>query len=636
MTGEPPSPLAWLQATGLPQAWRGHGAWRVLDTCLDDGARLVQLWQAWLQDPHACHMLHVVAFADHPDVIAGVLRKLEHNAHTSHLAQELEPQCRSPLPGWLRLVVHGGRLQLTLCVGTRLALLREQQFQADTVVVSAAASDSDNKAIGNDPVPSWDNWSLKALTRLSRRGSTLVVLQGAGLDLAGLPAAGWVAHDPATLPPTPAVLWNGHFQPTWQIKTTRQHWPMTPAPVSHCVVVGAGLAGAGVAGALALRGWRVTVLDTAPQPAAGASGLPVGLFAPQRSRDDGPRARLSRAGIHATLQAARRLLRQGQDWDPCGVAHIDASTAALPQGWIEQARVWVPAPSDRCDARDREGPAQLPAADQMAWHAAAGWIKPQQLVRAWLAQPGVRFQGNSPVQAIELTNGQWQLYGPRGDLLAEASQLVIAAAGGSEALLQQALRAARQTVASPLLPLTPVAGQVSWALHGPTDGTRFPPFPVNGAGSVVAHVPWLGGAAWFAGATYEVVTDATWSQPAQARAQAHAENLARLQQLLPEAAAMVSPAFANGAVQAWRGTRWTWPDRLPLAGAWPIRGDAPTMPGLWLSTAMGSRALTYSALCGELIAAQLGAEPLPLARALHRGIDVRRALKARERTGGRS
>ncbi len=40
------------------------------------------------------------------------------------------------------------------------------------------------------------------------------------------------------------------------------------AQPARCAVVGAGLAGAAVARALALRGWQVTVLDRAAQPAA--------------------------------------------------------------------------------------------------------------------------------------------------------------------------------------------------------------------------------------------------------------------------------------------------------------------------------------------------------------------------------
>lgn len=639
------SPPGWMQAAGLPLAWRGHGAWRVLDTDFGKGERLAELWQAWEQDPHACRLLHVVVFAERPPPWAQVLDTFGRHPLSTRFMRELEPQWFGLLPGFHRLVLQGGRLHLTLCIGPMPALLREQQFNADTIVIGPAPS----------PSPSRDNWALKSLARLCRRGSTLAVLPGSGLDPSRLTATGWIVPGPTssgTLPPRP---WSGQYQPAWQIKATRSRWARPPAPVSRCVVVGAGLAGAGVAGALALRGWQVTVLDAAPEPASGASGLPVGLFAPQRSRDDGPRSRLARAGIRATLQAARSWLRQGQDWDRCGVAQIDAAndaaTAALAHDWQEHAHAWTTARRpDSC----RAGLAQLAEPDRALWHAAAGWIKPRQLVQAWLAQPTVHFQGNSPVLDIRLQGDQWQLFGPHGRLLAEAPQLVLACAGGTDTLLRLALAAAQQPVPAPMPGLEPVDGQVSWALHQPVDNALFPNFPVNGAGSVVSHVPCADGATWFAGATYErpqswplqgpkpgaaglegqpASSDVASDQPSPAAlSQAHALNLARLAQLLPAAAASVAPAFASGAVHAWRGTRWTLADRLPLAGAWPLAGTNTASPGLWLSTAMGSRGLSHAALCGELIAAQLGAEPLPLDIGLHRCIDPQRVIAARHGT----
>ncbi|MBP7606616.1 MAG: hypothetical protein KA752_06200, partial [Giesbergeria sp.] len=48
--------------------------------------------------------------------------------------------------------------------------------------------------------------------------------------------------------------------------------------------------------------------------------------------------------------------------------------------------------------------------------------------------------------------------------------------------------------------------------------------------------------------------------------------------------------------------------RLPLVG--PV--DSSALPGLWVCTAMGARGLSRAVLCGELLAAQLHGEPLPL------------------------
>jgi tRNA 5-methylaminomethyl-2-thiouridine biosynthesis bifunctional protein len=74
------------------------------------------------------------------------------------------------------------------------------------------------------------------------------------------------------------------------------------------------------------------------------------------------------------------------------------------------------------------------------------------------------------------------------------------------------------------------------------------------------------------------------------------------------------------AVQHWAAVRCTAPDRLPIVG--PV--DAQALPGLWVCTAMGARGLTLALLCGELLAARLNAEPLPLDAKLARALSSER------------
>ena len=69
-------------------------------------------------------------------------------------------------------------------------------------------------------------------------------------------------------------------------------------------------------------------------------------------------------------------------------------------------------------------------------------------------------------------------------------------------------------------------------------------------------------------------------------------------------------------MQAWASVRCTTHDRLPIVG--PV--NATDLPGLWVCTAMGARGLTRAVLCGELLAAQLHDEPLPLEAKLARAL----------------
>jgi tRNA 5-methylaminomethyl-2-thiouridine biosynthesis bifunctional protein len=355
------------------------------------------------------------------------------------------------------------------------------------------------------------------------------------------------------------------FAPAWEPRGQRPANALVP---THCVVIGAGLAGAAAAASLARRGWQVTVLDAADAPATGASSLPAGLLASNVSADDNLLSRLTRNGVRLTSQQARALLRDGMDFRLSGV--------------LEQRGDGTPARR----------------------HEHGGWIKPAALARAWLSQPGIEWRGNVKVDRIDRRDdGQWQLLDVRGTTLAQAGLVVVAAAHASGALTGLAL------------PLQPVRGQLSWGPH--TSSSTLPAVPVNGQGHLIAHVPLDGGLAWLCGSTFQRGD----SDPAP-RAADHAYNFQRLAALLPEAAAQVSAAFADGSVRAWTGVRCAAADRRPLVGE--------LAPGLWISTAMGSRGLTFAPLCAELLAARLHGEPLPLERKLAEALDVARI---RRRTG---
>lgn len=341
---------------------------------------------------------------------------------------------------------------------------------------------------------------------------------------------------------------------------------MTP---SHCIVIGGGLAGASAAASLARRGWQVTVIDRAPEPATGASGLPAGLFAPHVSPDDAPLSRLTRAGLRATRQWAQALLTEDVDWSPSGVLeHCVEKKRRLPSG-LDAA--WS-APA----SADQRAAAGVPLDAPALWHASGGWLRPARLVAALLAQPGVLWRGGVQVAQVDrAADGLWRV----ADLTAPL--VVIATGAGSIDLC-------------PNLSLRPLRGQVSWAR-----GNAAPPFPVNGHGNFIPRARDEHGPFWLMGSTFERGATQAAKTPAE-EAEGHAANMDKLRTLLPGLAALTPQ-------HAWSGIRCTVPDRMPVVG--PLTQDA---PGLWVSTGMGTRGITLAPLCGELLAARLHGEPLPL------------------------
>jgi tRNA 5-methylaminomethyl-2-thiouridine biosynthesis bifunctional protein len=336
----------------------------------------------------------------------------------------------------------------------------------------------------------------------------------------------------------------------------------------------------------------VEVLDAAPTPAAGASALPAGLLAPHQSPDDNLLSRLSRAGIRITLQECAARLADGE-WQAGGVLEHRWGDAR-PVRTVDGLETWT----RDADTKQLQQ-ARLTEDEPAWWHECAAWVRPAALVRAWLAQDGVTFRGACAVGSVARAEAGWQVLDAGGKPVAQAPLVVVAAAHASGPLL--AGRIATH----------PVRGQVSWALHDAGSAELLPPFPVNGHGHFIPRLPTAEGLAWCSGSTYGRGDADTAPRDAD-----QAANLVRLRELLPAVAEALAPQFAAGQVQAWSGVRCTSVDRRPLVGE--------LEPGLWVSTAMGSRGLTFAALCGELIAARLHAEPLPLEKRLAASLDVRR------------
>lgn len=575
-------------------AWQGRRTWRVLATAFGHGELFLSSWAAWQADAQRSAQLHITCMVDQPLTSTDVL------AHTppewQPMAQALAERLYGLLPGVHRLSFEHGQVLLTLWVGPMQDMLRQQHSVADAVWMPT-------------PIAS-DAHSIKALARHCQRGTVVLAPKIEEALSHGLQSAGftWVEA-------TDAALTQGHYAPRWEPRK-RGDAQAPQETAGTALVIGAGLAGSSIAHSLALRGWRVTVLAAGDTPADGASGLPAGLFCPHVSPDDSVLSRLSRSGVRMTLQRLRDVCQEGADWGHSGVLeHCTDGGTGLPAHWVT---------GPGADWSHTTTAEQLQAAgldDDTAacWHAQAGWVRPAQLVQAQLRHPLIQFQGRTEVARLQATpDGTWQALDAKGEVISQADLAVVACGPATPTLLP----------ADTAWQLQALRGQITWGWHTEANAAALPPFPVNGNGNLVTHVPFEEGRAWIMGSTFERdVREMPISYTDQMAA--HAVNYDKLSTLLPHSAPPLASWFTPGddhCQPTWGRVRVASYDRLPIAG--PVSADA---PGLWALTAMGARGLTLSVVCGELIAAQLHGEPLPLDAKLAQHLGTERLARQAEK-----
>lgn len=404
----------------------------------------------------------------------------------------------------------------------------------------------------------------------------------------------------------------------WSWLAARLHRPASPAPAADARtawVVGGGLAGAGVAHALALRGWRVHVAD--PALAADRAGPHEGHLAaaltPLISVDDNFKARLSRAGVY---RARQRWAHLGPEIIPARAGTLElARTKGLARDLLQAVQAmgfpeaWV-SPVEPGQSAAVSGLAAVRAG---AWFHAGMTVAPGQLIRHLLSHPAIVCHGHA-VDTLTRSDGQWQLR-DRGAVVATCGTVVLAAAMAtpqilaSSGLQRRRLRSGGLQEALPqIMSMDGLAGEV---MHVPQE--MLPQQPVMTIGAEGYFLPPVQGRCVL-GSTYA----RHLAEPRVSR-QGQSQIIDKLAPALaPGALAGLRARLEAGApgqgleavLPGWAGTR------AVLRGRLPAFGPLTHAPGVWVACGYASHGLTWSPLAGDVIAAMLNDEPVPLEREL--------------------
>jgi tRNA 5-methylaminomethyl-2-thiouridine biosynthesis bifunctional protein len=371
------------------------------------------------------------------------------------------------------------------------------------------------------------------------------------------------------------------------------------------IVIGAGLAGCSTARSLADRGWRVTLVEAADSPAAGASGNPQTVLQIRLANNNTAAAGFY---LHAYLFANRHFSQiaaaSSLAWNNCGVLRVMAEDANLVFTSAQQAQAFY-------------SPQVLQFLDQQAANAAAGielnypgfflphagYLPPRQLCQYYIDHPNIRTLFSQRVTALHRQSDSWRVL-EGSEQIASAEVLVLA--NGIEC---------KEFAQSSAYPLTAVRGQLteikasshSRRLRSVIAGSHFLCPCENDRHSI--------------GASYQ-----PGELDLEPRKNDNMENMLGIRKVFAD------PDIVGNTVSSSRtGIRCSSQDQLPLIGPLPnrsafteqygaLRRNAKTRftvhgeywPGLYLNVAHGSYGLASCPLAAELLASIICNESLPV------------------------
>lgn len=605
-----------LAGNDLPERWTAldnKAQFTLAETGFGTGLNFLCARKLWLDSAPAQARLHYISCEKYPLSSQDLARALAGWTEFSAGAEQLLDAWPLPCRGVYRLSFDEGRITLTLLFGDAIDMLSEYNASVDAWFLDGFAP-SRNPQMWNDDL-------YRQIAGHSHPGTSFATFTAAGQVRRGLEAAGFAIEKRPGFGRKREML-SGRMQQPGPVLPTCRPWQRRPefrAPQREAIIIGAGLAGACTAYALARRGWRVRVLERHAAPAQEGSGNPQGALFMKLPAIPTRQSELHLAGFHYTCALLKRLLPEhGELGELCGLLSLalDAKEQQRQQTLIDSATY----PDELVHAVTQQQASKLaglPLSAGGLYYPDAGWVAPAHLCRLLLDHPAIECHFDTTVETLDHDpdRDQWLINGEQF----MAPVVVVCTAGEASRLdpLKQ-------------LPLKPIRGQTTQAAAPQT----LPPLKrvVCGEGYVS---PPLDNQYCF-GASFNLHDRSLSVKPEEQQA-----NL----ELLTRAIPTLAESLANGELGGRVAFRATTPDYLPLVGAvsdtdWvlqrfgKLRDDAnwrfPELmqhqPGLFVNTGHGAKGLISCPISGELIAALVDQGPLPVSQPVYEALNPVRFL----------
>ena len=609
-----------LEGNGLPARWQDHprAHFCVGETGFGTGLNFLLTWRAWREAPGPKPDLHYLSLEKHPLSRGDLARALARWAEFDNFAQPLLQAYPGLLPGEHRLLLDGGRVRLDLWWEDATVVLLDLASRGEPLV---DAWYLDGFAPDRNP-DMWSKALLDATAALSRPAATVATFSAAGHVRRKLAEAGFrVERAPGHGRKRECL--RGRLDAAGAAGTGEQpgqNWDLPAAGSARpetAIVLGGGLAGCAAAAALARRGIAVSLLERGAVAGAG-SAMEQGIIYTRLSRRHSALADFALLSFQFATHFYRTLFANGElvtgdDGELCGSFQQSGNTRD--RHALREALAGLEDVAQVLDAGQASALLGVTQPREGFWFPGSGWLRPAALCRALLRHPGIQPLEHAGKVSLEHTGSRWRAIAG-GATLAEAD-CAIAAPGSGVRSLQQL----------DWLPVQAIRGQVT---HLPTNSHLE---PLRAALCHEGYIAPARAGSHCIGATFE-----PGSGDSALRTVDHRHNLDRLAAAVPacrETLAALDHTTLAGRV----GYRCASPDYLPLVGPvpdlpafleafgalrrnarQPIAHRGSYLPGLWLTTAHGSRGLTSTPLAAELLASLICGEAPPLNRALCRAL----------------
>lgn len=446
------SDYVFLEGNGLPSRWGAArdelfvlaeiGVGSALNACLT--------FQRWLQDRPPGKTLHYIGIERAPMTPADIQRALAPWPLLSPVCDQLLGRWPDPLPGCHRRRFVDLGITVDLWWGEATEIL-EDLASHGRPWVDAWYLDGFAPATEIGP---WEPSVYRAMADLSRPGATFATFTAASAVQRGLAEAGFVVtkrpgygrkrealcghiDNPSPRPPS--------LTP-WDLNATATH-------VDKALIVGAGLAGAHAAAALAARGITVTVLEAASMATGGSSNL-QGITYTRLSHQHNPLTDFSVSAFGYATDVYTRLLqsgalKEGVDMGLGGYIQLHDEDDTLAH--LRSVLPLAPQFAQAVSADDIAARLGITPRSGGIHYQRGGWLDPRATCRALLDHPLITLQeGCGPLTLRRSDNDQWQAMNDANTALGEAPAAILATAYGVVAAPQLAW-----------LPITPIRGQTT-------------------------------------------------------------------------------------------------------------------------------------------------------------------------------